>query len=76
MCDDLTRDLLRAVRLAVIDGLAPDDALAAVIAVAASMVGDITDPELRSRYEAHVLRMFPRAVSHASHRLQHGGMVQ
>jgi len=40
------------------------------------MVGDVTDPELRHRYEAHVLRMFPRAVSYASHKRQHGSAVQ
>jgi len=61
---------------AVINGLPPNDALAAVIAVAGIMVGEVTDPAKRQAYEEHVLRMFPRAVSHASHRLQHGGMMQ
>lgn len=73
---DLTTDLLRTVRIAVIDGLDPNDALAAVIAVAASMVGDVTDPAKRQAYEAHVLRTFPRAVSYVSHKRQHGSAVQ
>jgi hypothetical protein len=72
----LTTELLRAVRLAVADGLEPDDALGAVIAVAAIMVGEVRDPAVRQMYEEHVLRMFPRAVSHASHRIHHGGSVQ
>jgi hypothetical protein len=73
---DLTTELLRAVRVAVINGLEPNDALAAVIAVAGIMVGEVTDPAKRQAYEDHVLRMFPRAVSHASHRLQHGSALQ
>jgi hypothetical protein len=73
---ELTTELLRAVRLAVAGGLEPDNALAAVVAVAAIMVGEVRNLAVRQMYEEHVLRMFPRAVSHASHRIYHGGSVQ
>jgi hypothetical protein len=73
---DLTTELLRAVRLAVADGLEPDKALASVVAVAGIMVGEVRDAAARQMHEEHVLRMFPRAVSHASHRIHHGGSIQ
>jgi hypothetical protein len=69
--------LMRAVRLAVAGGgLSPDEALAAVIAVAGAMVGEVRDPVRRSQWEEHVLRTFPLAVSCASHKHQHGSMMQ
>lgn len=68
--------LMRTIRLAVAGGLPADEALAAVIAVAGSMVGEVRDPVRRSQWEEHVLRTFPLAVSCASHKHQHGSMMQ
>lgn len=71
--DDLTTDLLRAVRLAVADGLEPDKALASVMNVVGIMVGEVRDPVRRGQWEDYVLRTFPLAVSH---KRQHGSAVQ
>ena len=68
--------LMRTIRLAVAGGMPADEALAAVIAVAGAMVGEVRDPVRRSQWEEHVLRTFPLAVSCASHKHQHGSMMQ
>lgn len=68
----LTSVILRAVRLAVADGLEPDKALAAVMGVVGIMVSEVRDPVRRGQWEEHVLRTFPLAVSGR----QHGSAVQ
>lgn len=62
---DLTACIRRVVRSAVADGsVEPDDALAAVVAVAAKMVGEVRDDAARRVYVELVIEMFPRAVEY------------
>jgi hypothetical protein len=63
---DLTAEIKRAAVRAVVDGLAPQDALAAVIAVVAWMVGGVPDPAKRQEHLDHVMAMLPRAVAYVS----------
>lgn len=63
----VTRAVKGIIVAAVADGLIePDDALAALVAVAATMVGQVQDVELRRVYVDHVLGMFPSAVAYAA----------
>jgi hypothetical protein len=65
-CSDLTDEIKRTVVWAVMAGLKPDDALVALIAVAAWMIGEVPKANDRKAHLDHVLAMLPRAVAYVS----------
>lgn len=60
--NELTAELRRAVVRAVVAGMDPQDALAAVVGVAGWMIGTTPVPETREAHLNRAQAMLPRAV--------------